>query len=203
MSVSEINATILAIGNSGKRGKYNLSIANDEIEKYLKSTKAKVETEYGNSHWEHRIALYLNHPVYKKAERYYKIEGNDHPVHIEDSRLFIIDNIQSINKIKRDKWAVIAELHQHIPIVLDSHEVDGGTYTTSESKIKTLERVLHESKKLFKILKEKEDEIVPGRKLALLFDNDYKLFTPSRFKDYIHRNAHDAGVGYTNELLEN
>ena len=53
-----------------------------------------------------------------------------------------------------------------------------------------------------KFIGRKEDEIVPGRNLALVLDNGYRLFTSPQFKAYLARNRKSPFFRYHGNLSE-
>jgi hypothetical protein len=205
MVVNRVNGNILAVG---ERGRHDLIVANAELIRFLQkelSWGGKYEEGKYNGEWSQCETKYSveHYQVERKrvvTKRLSPIRIYDFP--LDPSNLSTLSRDKLPKELKEARMGLVAKVTEGLPILLSVIEDKVGKLCKYENQIVTLERFYQEAKDVFEVLNKREQEIVPGRELLLLFDNGNNLYTPKQFKGYIDRNAGDAGVGYTGHLLD-
>jgi hypothetical protein len=180
MGIDKIKANIVAVG---KPGKHDLGEANNLLTDSLKKS-----TDAFSSYWngDSKTVYTMNAPYLPNKVIDPKIIVYDYPINFEDWREALRTN--------------------HIPQGFFKHEgpklVCSLEYSCSnirrdklEHEVGLIESEVHD---FFNLFKSCENRIVPHRSLNLLWDNEYMLFIPEAFKQYIKRN--ETGFAITGEL---
>jgi len=183
MSITKIKANIVAVGKHGKR---DLDEVNKLLMQFLKNRLA--DTEYGfNARWDRNSeTVYTIHYPYSDKTIDLKISIFDYPLSF--------DNWRRTLKYSGIHESVFEDSGPKLVCSLESSLLG--------DKLKSARRLYNDGTEFLKLLKKSEAEIVPGRSLVLLLDNENVLFDPIQFEDYMRRNEISPGFAYDGELYK-